>query len=787
MAKVTLWSYVSKMPSEQFEKIYHGFPHSVRRLLADWLENQPWEFITGTDPFCTEFATSLLQKLVEELNRVTRTCGTDGQWDVWIVENFQTMAQQKPMEIVEVFKNILECERTVVLKQNPRLRGTFSQKQKEMQFNFQILVLQHKLKTATILQQQLKHTKENLGFLHDTTHLQMQLCMLMNETFSVLVAVQNQTIQRLNIWKRQQQLAGNGAPFDENLLPLQERLEILLNIYFEFDRLVKELVGIGEQVPPELLKRMNDSLGILVKSSLLVDKQPPQVLKTQTKFQSTVNFLLGHRLLSGVAKLPIVKATIITERRAQELFQTPPGEPWNDGAGDIDNGKAALEITPTTRTCGAVFKNMLLKKIKRCERKGSESVTEEKCAILFVAEINLNSSTFHIQALSLPIVVIVHGNQDNNAKATILWDNAFSEMERRPFFVDERVPWSKMCQTLNLKFVSEVGTKQELLKEHFVFLAQKIFNENSLNEEDFKERTVSWAQFNKEPLRERNFTFWQWFDGVVDLTKKFLKNYWSDRLILGFISKQYVHQILSSEADGTFLLRFSDSEIGGITIAYIVRGEDGFGQIQNIQPFTAKDFMILSLGDRVRDLKVLKTLYKDKAKDVAFEKYYTKKTPGNSGYVPTKITVQVDGSSSDIQRNPASVASYGMDDSCDGSHRTPHSNLHSPNYPPSPMYLSESGLINNMDHHAETYGAFTTSPPHVYSMPDPSYNTNMRLLYSPQPLSYPMHLSHIPQDSVLPNCEPIPTNLTEANMDDIDDILNWDPNWDGFTPHASSL
>lgn len=36
-----------------------------------------------------------------------------------------------------------------------------------------------------------------------------------------------------------------------------------------------------------------------------------------------------------------------------------------------------------------------------------------------------------LQALSLPLVVIVHGNQDNNAKATILWDNAFSEMVRQ--------------------------------------------------------------------------------------------------------------------------------------------------------------------------------------------------------------------------------------------------------------------------------------------------------------------------------------------------------------------
>lgn len=35
------------------------------------------------------------------------------------------------------------------------------------------------------------------------------------------------------------------------------------------------------------------------------------------------------------------------------------------------------------------------------------------------------SSVF--QTLSLPVVVIVHGSQDNNATATVLWDNAFAE------------------------------------------------------------------------------------------------------------------------------------------------------------------------------------------------------------------------------------------------------------------------------------------------------------------------------------------------------------------------
>lgn len=36
-------------------------------------------------------------------------------------------------------------------------------------------------------------------------------------------------------------------------------------------------------------------------------------------------------------------------------------------------------------------------------------------------------SSFSEQTLSLPVVVIVHGSQDNNATATVLWDNAFAE------------------------------------------------------------------------------------------------------------------------------------------------------------------------------------------------------------------------------------------------------------------------------------------------------------------------------------------------------------------------
>ena len=37
------------------------------------------------------------------------------------------------------------------------------------------------------------------------------------------------------------------------------------------------------------------------------------------------------------------------------------------------------------------------------------------------------------------MVVIVHGNQEPHAWATILWDNAFAEWGRQPFLVPDKV------------------------------------------------------------------------------------------------------------------------------------------------------------------------------------------------------------------------------------------------------------------------------------------------------------------------------------------------------------
>lgn len=50
------------------------------------------------------------------------------------------------------------------------------------------------------------------------------------------------------------------------------------------------------------------------------------------------------------------------------------------------------------------------------------------------------------------------------------------------------------------------------------------------------------------------------------------------RAILGFLNKQQAQDMLLSKPNGTFLLRFSDSEIGGITIAWVAENPNKQGK-----------------------------------------------------------------------------------------------------------------------------------------------------------------------------------------------------------------
>ncbi|XP_077185341.1 signal transducer and activator of transcription 6 isoform X2 [Paroedura picta] len=736
-SKMALWSSVCKLPPELFNGYSEEFPRSLRCFLGDWLETYPWEFITGSDTFDAFMADSLLSAMVERLQDLASN-HCQPSLILQFTSNLENAYRREPLKLVRTVKQILEAERVIVQNKFQRLTLHLHRQQEELKFAFDLQRLQYKLQEIRAL----------CGNLTDGSRVSLQtntvdpqfstqgdlqvnaLCTLFSEVTKELEAAKSQLLKRLDIWKRQQQLAGNGTPFDEDLAPLQKRFESLVDVCFQLSQQVASLVAqLGSVLQSCVKERLENVFNGLIKSAFVVDKQPPQVLKTQTKFQATVRFLLGSLLFKATQTSFSVTANIVTEKQARELVAGHPDASLNESTGELVNNIASLETSATSNACCAVFKNMLLKKIKRSDRKSTESVTEEKCAVLFSARINLgsNNATFLVQALSLPIVVIVHGNQDSNAKATILWDNAFAAKDRIPFVVTERIPWGNMCETLNQKFMAEVQTTEGLLKDHYYFLAQKIFNDNNAREEDFQNRCVTWSQFNKEILPNRGFTFWQWFEGILDLTKKYLKDYWTDRLIMGFVSKESVSTCLSASPPGTFLFRFSDSLIGGISIAYVTHLPNGSCQVGNIQPFTAASLSTHSLAKCVQDVQQIQTLYPNRPKKEAFQKYFIEELPKKNSkeYIGIQIKITV-GTPSD----PAPP-----EQNLHGAMSTPNRNAENP----TEVYAESSGVApldqNVMGSMTNLSGNPGVSPDSFYDPAQGMYPQGMNQLNMPSSLN----------------------------------------------------
>ncbi|XP_064351796.1 signal transducer and activator of transcription 5B isoform X4 [Camelus dromedarius] len=723
----------------QMQALYgQHFPIEVRHYLSQWIESQAWDSIDLDNPQENIKATQLLEGLVQELQKkAEHQVGEDGFLLKIKLGHYATQLQNTydrcPMELVRCIRHILYNEQRLVREANNgtspagSLADTMSQKHLQINQTFEELRLvtqdtENELKKLQqtqeyfIIQYQeslrIQAQFAQLAQLNPQERLSRETALQQKQvTLEAWLQREAQTLQQYRVelaekhqktlqllrkqqtiilddeliqWKRRQQLAGNGGPPEGSLDVLQSWCEKLAEIIWQNRQQIRRAEHLCQQLPipgpvEEMLAEVNatitDIISALVTSTFIIEKQPPQVLKTQTKFAATVRLLVGGKLNVHMNP-PQVKATIISEQQAKSLLKNENTR--NDYSGEILNNCCVMEYHQATGTLSAHFRNMSLKRIKRSDRRGAESVTEEKFTILFESQFSVggNELVFQVKTLSLPVVVIVHGSQDNNATATVLWDNAFAEPGRVPFAVPDKVLWPQLCEALNMKFKAEVQSNRGLTKENLVFLAQKLFNSSSSHLEDYNGMSVSWSQFNRcdliqlrfanhlgillrysldcsgsergpeilhfseappdhgphskptglvksaqENLPGRNYTFWQWFDGVMEVLKKHLKPHWNDGAILGFVNKQQAHDLLINKPDGTFLLRFSDSEIGGITIAWKFDSQERM--FWNLMPFTTRDFSIRSLADRLGDLSYLIYVFPDRPKDEVYSKYYT--------------------------------------------------------------------------------------------------------------------------------------------------------------------
>uniref|UniRef100_A0A8C5CVZ6 Signal transducer and activator of transcription n=1 Tax=Gadus morhua TaxID=8049 RepID=A0A8C5CVZ6_GADMO len=724
----------------QMQSLYgQHFPIEVRHYLSQWIEGQLWDAIDLENPQEEFKAKRMLEGLIQELqNKAEHQVGEDGFLLKIKLGHYASQARMTAQRLVREATNSSSPVGSMMDSMSHKYQQ-INQAFEELRLLTQdtendLRKLQHNQEYFIIQYQESLRIQAQLSSLASLPPADRQLrepaLLSKRATVEAWLTREANTLQKYRLdlaekhqktlqllrkqqtviledellqWKRRQQLAGNGAPPEGGLDILQSWCEKLAETTWLNRQQIRRAEHLRQQLPipgpiEELLNDLNstvtDIISALVTSTFIIEKQPPQVLKTQTKFVATVRLLVGGKLNVHMNP-PQVKATIISEQQAKALLKNESTR--NDSSGEILNNNCVMEYHQTTGTLSAHFRNMSLKRIKRSDRRGAESVTEEKFTILFESQFSVagNELVFQVKTLSLPVVVIVHGSQDNNATATVLWDNAFAEPGRVPFLVPDKVLWPQLCEALNMKYKAEVQSKRGLSDENLMFLATKAFSSNP--ESDCRNMTMTWSQFNRESLPNRNFTFWQWFDGVMELTKKHLKPHWNDGAILGFVNKQQAQDMLLSKPNGTFLLRFSDSEIGGITIAWVAENPNK-RLVWNLMPYTTKDFSIRSLADRISDLNHLLFLYPDRPKDDVFAKYYTPPlSKAVDGYVKPQIK-QVVPEFATANHDPASGNPTYMDH---GASPAPLSHPHSyAIYPPIDSMLDGEGefdLDDTMD------------------------------------------------------------------------------------------
>uniref|UniRef100_A0A671TA81 Signal transducer and activator of transcription n=1 Tax=Sinocyclocheilus anshuiensis TaxID=1608454 RepID=A0A671TA81_9TELE len=656
----------------QMQSLYgQHFPIEVRHYLSQWIEGQLWDAIDLENPQEELKAKRLLDSLIQELQKkAEHQVGEDGFLLKIKLGHYASQLKSTydrcPLELVRCIKHILYTEQRLVREATNSsspvgsLMDSMSQKYHQINQAFEELrvltqdtendlrKLQHNQEYFIIQYQESLRIQAQLSSLATLPPADRQLrepsLLSKRATVEAWLTREANTLQKYRLglaekhqktlallrkqqtvilddeliqWKRRQQLAGNGGPPEGGLDILQSWCEKLAETIWQNRQQIRRAEHLRQQLPipgpiEELLTELNstitDIISTLVTSTFIIEKQPPQVLKTQTKFAATVRLLVGGKLNVHMNP-PQVKATIISEQQAKALLKNENTR--NDSSGEILNNNCVMEYHQTTGTLSAHFRNMSLKRIRRSDRRGAESVTEEKFTILFESQFSVGGNELVFQ-----VKVSLRGCVPSK------W--YLSGTGRVPFIVPDKVLWPQLCEALNMKYKAEVQSNRGLSEENLVFLAQKAFSSSCVNPEDYRNMTMTWSQFNRESLPGRNFTFWQWFDGVMELTKKHLKPHWNDGAILGFVNKQQAQDMLMSKPNGTFLLRFSDSEIGGITIAWVAENPNKAERmVWNLMPYTTKDFSIRSLADRISDLNHLLFLYPDRPKDEVFSKYYT--------------------------------------------------------------------------------------------------------------------------------------------------------------------
>ncbi|NWH75433.1 STAT1 protein, partial [Piaya cayana] len=652
--RMTQWFQLQQLDAKFLEQVHQlyddSFPMEIRQYLAQWLENQDWEHAANNVSFATVLFHDLLSQLDDQFSRFLIENNFLLQHNIRKSKrNLQDNFQEDPIHMAMIIYNCLKEERKILNSaqlSNQMEVGSVQNtvigmldKQKELdvkvkavknsvidveqdiktledmqdEYDFKYKTLQNReLESNGVSQEECKKEHMNLQKMFllldikrkEVVNKIIQLLNTTEHTQSVLIN------EELVEWKHRQQTACIGGPPNACLDQLQNWFTIVAESIQQVRQQLKKLEELEQKFTydadpitknKQVLQDRTHSLFKQLIQRLLVKLQELNYnLKVKVLFDKYVAFFL---CLHTFRKFNILG----TSTKVMNMEEST-------------NGSLAAE-----------FRHLQLK-----EQKNAGSRTNE--------------------TTSLPIVVISNVSQLPSGWASILWFNMLStDSKNLSFFLNPPyAKWSKLSEVLSWQFSSV--TKRGLNADQLSMLGEKLLGPTSGGSHD---GLIPWTRFCKENINDKNFPFWLWIEGILELIKKHLLCLWNDGCIMGFISKEKERALLKDQSPGTFLLRFSESSReGAITFTWVEGCQNGKSpQFHSVEPYTKKELSAVTFPDIIRNYKVmaaenipenpLRFLYPNIPKDNAFGKYYSRPKeapepmdldgPKGNGYIKTEL------------------------------------------------------------------------------------------------------------------------------------------------------
>ncbi|XP_059727714.1 signal transducer and activator of transcription 2 isoform X2 [Haemorhous mexicanus] len=684
------WQEVQSLANtylEQVHQLYAGsaLPMAVRQSLAAWIENQNWR--QAAEPLCSQ-ARMLFQSLLFVLGERLGSLGSDRE-DFMLQHNLrkahrdlQAEFEEEPERFANLVANLLQEERRILRLGQAGGQGGSApapspapESGREQQIQRRLAEFHTALQEAERAFRHLEDLQDAFdfcfkvhyqpgeernrdpGYQQELQSLQAKLQNLDRQRREVLAQMQqllgrSETLQELlqqelGGWRARQQRLCLGGSGDTNLRPLETWFTELGQGLFQLRQLLRALGDLRQKVTyardplvaetPLLEQRLQEQLTHLLKSAFVVEQQPstpnpgkrPLVLRTAGKFSSRARLLVrlhdrNHRMEARIhidRDPPNIKGfrrfNILTSSSKTLL------------AGDSPQDGLVCDFQYLTLK---EQKDSRAGKGKGASGEGPLVVTEELHLITFTLAYAYCGLELELEATTLPFVIISNNNQFSSAWASILWFNMLSsDPKAQQFFSSPPpAPWPRLAEVLSWQFQSVA--ERGLSRDNLLMLAKKL-----LGSKPSPDSTVAWHKFSKDGAS--GFSFWAWLDGILGLLQEHLKQLWKQGLILGFVSHKQVEKLLRSRRTGTFLLRFSESVLGGVTFTWVEHHETGSPTFPAVEPYTASELVSLALPDIIRDYHTsleeknpenpLKFLYPNTPRDEAFGPYYSQRLEGN--------------------------------------------------------------------------------------------------------------------------------------------------------------